>query len=351
VRTFSRHLLARQLLFFASALLALFAIGAATEMLVHLDEIVEQREAAGGALACLLLRVGTRYAGDAVPVASFAATFLCVGLAARSGETTALRACGVAPGRVGARLLLAAGGLSLAALIFNETWLLDAQRALTRLDSPSPDEESGRGPFWYHSGRVLYNAAERSADGTLRDVAIFELDGRGRLRAATRAARARPEAGHWRLAGAERRAFDPDAPAGGQPDPSADTAPAVPLRRAGGGGAAAAPLSLAELAAGSGRDGAEARRQRLALHTRLARPAGVWVFALLALPLGLGVPRGGSLAGPALLGAAALALYLGVDAAAVLAAEHARLPAWLGAWLAPLLLALVGAGGLARSPR
>jgi lipopolysaccharide export LptBFGC system permease protein LptF len=347
VGTLSRHLLARQLSLFASALLALFAIAAATEMLVHLDEIVEQRAAAGGALPWLLLRVAARYGGDAVPVASFAATFLCVGLAARSGETTALGACGVAPGRVAARLLLAAGTLSVAALLFNETWLLDAQRAVARLGSSSPDE-SGRGPFWYHSGGVLYNAAERAADGTLRDVAIFELDGRGRLRGATRATRARPEAGRWRLAGAEQRAFDPDAPAGSRPQPAADTAPAVPLRRAAPAGAAGPPRSLAELAAGSR---AGDRRQHVALHARLARPAGVLVFALLALPLGLGVPRGGSLARPALLGAAALALYQGVDATALLGAEHGLLPAWLGGWLALLLLALGSAAALARSPR
>ena len=104
MRTLTRHLLGRQVRLFASALLAFFAIGAVVEMLVHLDEVVEQRERAGGWLACLLLRTGARYGADAVPIAVFVATFLCVGTAARSGETTGLAACGVSPGRAAARL-------------------------------------------------------------------------------------------------------------------------------------------------------------------------------------------------------------------------------------------------------
>lgn len=352
MRTLSRHLLSRQLFFFASALLVFFAIGAVSEILVHLDEIVEQRDAAGGVLPWLLLRVAVRYAGDAIPAAAFTGTFLCAGLAARAGETTGLNACGVSPGRSAGPLLLAAGVLSLLALVFNETWLLDARRALAGIESAGADRPAS-GPFWYHSGSAFYNVGERGEGGALRDVAVFELDARGRLRRSTRAESARAGARHWWLGPAALRQLDPAEPGWLRAAALAPGTrlPAVPLRPAAAGAEPMARLSLAELAERAAEPGADGLRHRVAWAARLAAPAGALACALLALPLGLRVRPGAGLAAPALLGCAGLAAGMALDAAAGLAAESGRLPVWLGAGLAPVLLGLAGLAALARRPR
>ncbi len=61
--------------------------------------------------------------------------------------------------------------------------------------------------------------------------------------------------------------------------------------------------------------------------------------------------RGRGLTAGALLGAAALAGFHGVQAVAAVCAQRAWLPEWLGAWLATLLLALGAAWLFARAAR
>ncbi len=329
MRTLSRHLLARQILFFAGGLLVLLLVGAIVEILVHLDDLVEQRARGGGVVRWLALRVPVRYAEDAVPAASFAAVFLCLGLAARARETTAIFACGVAPARVAAPLLLAAGALSVASFVFNETWLLDARREVAALASPA----DGPPVFWYHSGDRLYNVAGRGPDGRLRDVAVFEVGPRGRLRAATHASEARVTNEGWRLSGATRLGFGPE------PGRS------ISLRHPRESLLAGAP------ALESASDAIHPSPRHDALARRLARASAVFAFALLALPLGLGVGRTSSLGGPALLGVGALLAFQGVDAAAGLAARAGLFAAGAGAWLAPAALTGVALLALGRTPR
>jgi len=350
VRTLSRHLLSRHLLIFTSALWVFFAIGTAAQILGHLGQIVEQQGAAGGALQTLLLRVATRYAGDAVPAACFAASFLCLGLAARAGELIGLRSCGVDPRRVAGQLLLAAGAISVASFAINETWLLKARGTLARYDAGAAT--AGTGPLWYHSGDTLYNAERRGVRGALHGVAIFDLDERGRIVAATHAAEARPEPGRWRLAGGFRTQLDPEQPTWSAADTALTQRPDAgsSLVRA-QGRARPAPLALSQLIEAARAAGPGARQRRLELHTRLARPASVLAFALLAMPLALRVRPGGSLATPALVGAALLAGFHAVDAASVLAAQRGGLPSGLAPWLAPSLLAAGAALAVPRARR
>ncbi len=328
--TLSRHLVARHVLFFAGGLLLFLLVGAIVEMLVHLEELVDQRERSGGALRWLALRVPARYAAAAVPAASFAAVFLCVGLAARARETTALFACGVSPFRIAAPLLACAGALSVASFVFNETWLLDARREVAALESPAAGAPE---VFWYHSGDRLYNVGGREAEGRLRDVAVFELGPRGRLRSATHAPEARDTGAGWQLSGSVRHDFDPRAPE----RPAAVRRLGESLLPAGPGLVPASDLA--------GRPGGED------LHARLAHASAVWVFALLALSLGLRVGPGRGLGRLALVGAAALLVFHGADAAARLAVRDGLLTAQAGAWLAPLLLAGAALLALHRAPR
>ena len=347
MRTLTRHLLSQQLWIFAGALVVLFAIGAVAEILGHLGEIVDRRPGGSGALRTLALRVAARYSADAVPAASFAAIFLCLGRAGRRGELLGLRSCGVASRQLAVPLLITAGVLSWVTLLIDETWPLDAPRALSRPEAAAPIR-TGAGPFWYHSGKAIYNAARRHADGSLWDLVIFDLNDRGRVVAATYAGEVPANAQRWQMDSAVRTRFDPADPLWSATDAveaGAERA-AVPLRRA---GSMKQALGLTSPIAGGQQAGAEARHQRVALHSRLAQAASVLVCALLALPLALAVEPGASLARPALIGSAVVSVYLGLGAVGELASTRAWLPVWLGAWLSPGLLSVAAITALLRA--
>ena len=343
MRTLTRHLLSQQLWLFAGALVVFFAIGAVAEILGHLGEIVDRRPGFGGALRALALRVSARYAGDAVPAASFAAVFLCLGLAGRRGELQGLHSCGLASRQLSVPLLVTAGALSWATLLIDQTWLLDAPRALSD-PPPAATTRSGGGPIWYHSGQTIYNAARRDADGSLRDLAIFELDDRGRVVAATHVGVVPSDAQDWELVSAVRTRFDPADPLWSATDEVG--AVALPLHAA--SSMTGAPGLTASIARGP-QAGAQAHSQRVARHSHLAQAASVLVCALLALPLALGIGPGASLARPALVGAALLSVYLGLGAVCELASTRAWLPVWLGAWLSPALLSVAAVVALVRA--
>ena len=125
MRILSRHFTASYLGLFALTLVTSLLLMTVTEMLVNFDEIVEHREAAGGALQYLLLRVPALYLRDLIPAASFIAAFLCFGLAARVREITAVKTGGVAPQRVAVPVLFAAAGLVVVALV---TWRMGKRK-------------------------------------------------------------------------------------------------------------------------------------------------------------------------------------------------------------------------------
>jgi lipopolysaccharide export LptBFGC system permease protein LptF len=345
VRTLTRHLLSEQLWLFAGALVVFFAIGTVAEILGHLGEIVDRRPDFGGALRALALRVSARYAGDAVPAASFTAVFLCLGLAGRRGEIQGLHTCGLASRQLAVPLLITAGALSWVTLLIDQTWLSDAPRGRSG-PPPAAATRTASGPIWYHSGQSIYNAARRDADGSLRDLAIFDVDDRGRVVAATHVGVVPSDAQDWELDSAARTRFDPADPLWSATDTV--EVGAVPLR--GARSLTGAPGLTAPIARGQ-QAGAEARSQRLARHSRLAQAASVLVCALLALPLALGIGPGTSLARPALVGAAVLAIYLGLGAVGELASTRAWLPVWLGAWLSPALLSVAAVAALVRARR
>ena len=173
----SRTLLASYLGLFASILIAsMFAI-AIVEMLVNLDDIVKRPEHIA---SHIFLRIPSQYLRDAVPMASFAAAFFCLGIPARWREITALKAGGISPHRVVVPLLTAAAVLSGAAFLVNETLLLEAARKWNRLENAGQRIVFRRGTFWYHKGDSIYNVTEIDRKTrTLRGVSVFRMDPRG----------------------------------------------------------------------------------------------------------------------------------------------------------------------------
>jgi lipopolysaccharide export system permease protein len=213
------------------------------------------------------------------------------------------------------------------------------------------------GSFWYQRGRLLYNV--QSADRetrTLHDVRVYERDDEGRLRRAIHAESARisPDQ-RWELHRATIRSFD-------LVDPSAaptlerreqtllDVASEQDLALL---DADASALPLPELSAyiqAMDRSGRDSARYRALLHTRMAEPLTVPLFALLAVPLGFAVERTRSLAIAALQGIALLGAFYGVSSTIQILASGGVAAAVPAIWVVLGGFAGVGAWGLLRTP-
>lgn len=357
MRILSRYFLASYLGLFVIVLFFALLLMTVVEMLVNFDEIVEHREAAGGALEYLLIRVPALYFRDVVPVASFIAAFLCFGLAAHTREITAIKTGGVPPARVTVPIVVAASLLSLAALTANETILLGATREFTRFENPGQSMAFRRGSFWYHRGDRFYNVREADAENQeMRGVTVYALDDAGRLLETVRAERALVEEGdRWLLQNAEIRRFDPNDPAAG---PKLETVAAQPIMMAGNdlemldaGGQTLSVPELLDVIAIRRSENRSAARYRSMLHARLAEPGTVLVFALLALPLGLTVERTRSLAVSALGGIGLIAAFRATWHVSTLLGRSGFGISAAAPWLVLALFGVLGAVMLLRSPR
>src|SRR5262245_52917806 len=212
VGVLSRYLLIRFAVMFATVLAALILIVAVVELLADFGDVMRTSGGFTGALVFVALRVPSKHLPLLIPVAAFASAFLAIGTAARAYEILAMKAGGVSPLRVLIPVVCAAAIISGLALLVNETLAVRAHEAERRRAGGDDAELTfRRGSFWYHKGDTIYNV--RDADPTtrlLRDVAIFELDRRGRLVRSIQAAQATIGAdGRWALVDAVLRDFDP----------------------------------------------------------------------------------------------------------------------------------------------
>ncbi|HYB13489.1 MAG TPA: LptF/LptG family permease [Myxococcota bacterium] len=349
MRILSRYLLARYLALFTVILVVLVLAVLVGDMLLDMGDLLDQRSRVGlfAAIASFGLRTPARYLPILVPIASFVAAFLCLGLAARSFEITAMKAGGISPLRAAAPLFGAALLLAGGSLLLNETVLVAAARAFDRLDRGSEQEISlRRGSYWVRAGQRIFSIEESDpSNKLLHGVSVYELDDKGRLTRSLRAGGARVERGStWLLQDVVVRNFNLSDP---QATPSFDHL--AELRILGTAkspqvlfDARASTLSLRDLAdtrGGRHADG-QARRFRAILHERLSEPTLVFVLALLAVPLALRVEQTKTLAAPALQGALLLvALFFSRSLGSTLAAEGVTPPAltpWaiVGAFLA-----------------
>ena len=316
MRILSRHFLASYLTLFAVILVASIASVATLEMLINFDEIFGRETGWHGALTHLVLRVPSYYLRDLLPVASFGAAFFCLAIPARRHEFTAIRAGGISPIRAALPVLLAAGTLSLAAFITNETLVLEAFREWQRFESGDEVVEYRRGTFWYRRGNVIYNVGTANHETRiLEHVMLLEIGPRGRLLRSTRAHEVYiDDDDRWHFRRATLRTFDPDDPA--RPPRVEFESEAIlevgSHRDTALLGANAATLSLPELS-----EFIELREQEgrttaafvAIFHSRLAAPLTVFIFALIAIPLGLAVERTQSFAASAVTGMAWVGLY------------------------------------------
>lgn len=316
VGVLSRYLLVRFVVMFTAVLAVLVVLVGVIELLADFGDVVRSSGGFADGLLFVALRIPHKHLPLLIPIASFAAAFLAVGTAARSYEILAMKAGGVSPLRVLAPVVCAAAVISGLALLLNETLAVRAHDAQRRraLDDGS-ELTFRRGSFWYHKGDTVYNVRDADpATRVLRDVAIFVLDDRGRLVRSIQAKQATIRAnGHWDLADAVLRDFEPGAPAAPPryakvAATSIELAEETALLDADVGG-----LSIRELreyrAGRDANDTASLRAEAL-LHERLAGPLASFLFVVLAVPLALRVERTRSLAVPALQGVVAIFAFI-----------------------------------------
>ncbi|MBS1107157.1 MAG: lptG [Deltaproteobacteria bacterium] len=314
VGVLSRYLLVRFVAAFLGVLVALSILVGVIELLADFGDVITSSKGFLEAWIVLILRIPHKHLPILIPASAFAAAYLSVGTAARSYEILAMKAGGISPLRVLVPLLLAAVVISGFALLLNETVAVQAREASRRHDGDDGGVSFRRGSFWYHKGHTIYNV--RDADPAARallDIAIFELDDRGRLLRTIQAARATiGEGGRWHLVDAVLRGFDPDdASAPSHYERLADAEIDLPDETALLDVNVSA-LSIAELreyGAQQEPGDTESLRAEALLHERVAEPLASLVFVVLALPLALRVERTRSLAVPALQGVAAIFLF------------------------------------------
>ncbi|MCL4683292.1 LptF/LptG family permease [Myxococcota bacterium] len=353
----SRDLLWRFLIGFAATLVVLALAVAVIDLLGDFEDILAASQGFVGVLLYVGLRIPSHWLPLLVPAAAFVAAFLAVGTAARALEFVAIKASGISPLRVLAPLLLAGVVISGLGLVTNETVAIRSHEAWRRLTGGDERQvEFRRGSFWYHKGRYIYNVRDADPEAReLRQVAIFQLDARGRLRRSIHAASARIDGeGRWQLTDAVIRRFqpgDPEAPVAFErlAETELVLTEEVALFEAGVQGLSIA--ALREYRNGRPADDPEALRAVALLHDRLTKPLAAFVFVLLAIPLGLRVERTHSLAVPALQGVALLFGFSTLrEYGATLASQGVTAPS-LTPWLILLAFTLGGGWLLSRTPR
>jgi len=352
----SRHFLARFVLAYVAVLVVLALLVGVVELLGDFDDVVASSDGFRGALLFVALRIPSQWLPLLVPVAAFVAAFLALGTAARTLEFVAIKAGGVSPLRVLVPVVVAGAVVAGLGLAANETLGVRAHDAWRRHVRGEHPVEFRRGSFWYHKGRYVYNVRDADPQGRqLREVAIFELDRRGRLVRSIQAARARiDEEGRWQLDDAVIRRFTPGAPEAPVDFERLASTELVLTEELALFDAGVEGLSIANLR--EYRDerppgDPEAVRAEALLHDRITEPLSAFVFVLLAIPLGLRVERTRSLAVPALQGLAALFAFSTLREYGIALASQGVVAPAATPWLTLALFAGLGAWLMARTPR
>lgn len=358
MRILSRYILVRFLSWFAMILAVLTTGVLVAEMLLNLDELIAAADGFRGAVEFLAVKFCAYYLPVLIPIASFAASFLALGLASRWLEVLAAKAGGISPLRVAVPVLAAAAVLSALTLLVNETLVIGSERAWRHRESGSRGKvEYRRGSFWYHSGNLIYNVGDADPQARrLSELRVFELNARGRLVRRIYASSARVDDEGLHLEDATVFRFDPGSML--EP-PKLDWQRELKLELTDNAEptlfeAEPATLSLPnlwELIADRTRNGDEVPRFRAIFHDRLSSAPIVFLLALLAVPLGLRVEQTKSVAVPALYGVVLLLAFWSLRSTGQLVAPTSASAAVAIPWALVLGFAVYGAWRLARVPR
>jgi len=360
VRTLTRYLLARFLGFLLAILGVILLTLFVTSLLLDFDDVLDPDRGLVWTLVKLLLQIPAESLRTLLPISALAGALACFGLSARWLEVTAMKAGGISPLRAALPVLAAALVLSGLSLLMDQTISVRAARALNQHMHGGEDQQItlGRGSFWYHRGKTLYNIQESDPDrGLLHGVTIYERSPEGRLVRSIEAEAAHVEGGkRWLLEKAVVRSFDPAQP---KAPPQLELVAEMPYALAGHSDlklldASASSLSLRDLRQYikvRKRQGADVDRFRTLEQQRVTEPFTLLLFVLLAIPLGLRVEEDKSLAVPALQGVGLAALYLFIRSLASALASQGVTPPAASLWIVLVAFLAFGTWRLLRIPR
>jgi lipopolysaccharide export system permease protein len=321
VRILTRFFVQTYLTYYAAIVAVSFLVIAIVEMMVNFDHVIEHGEGISGALSYLFLRLPSYYLPFLLPVGSFGAAFLCLGLPARTFEILAAKTSGIAPTRIAAPVLAVASAFSIVALLLNETIVL---QTASRLDGRRDGGElfQSSGAFWYQRGNTLFEVQGADRDTkTLQGVVVYERDSNGRLLRRVEAQTAHIEDDHkWRLENARFREFPRGDPTAAPRTETRATALLelgdADLALLGADPRGLTLLRLREYIHANDREGRDTTRFRSLWHARMADPLTVLLFALLGAPLGFAVERARSLGAAAIEGVGLLGGYYALQTTA-----------------------------------
>ncbi len=355
MRILSRYFVLGYLTYYAAIVSVSILVIAIVEMMVNFDHVIDYGEGIAGVASYLFLRLPSYYLPFLLPVGSFGAAFLCLGLPARAFEILAAKTSGIAPARLAAPVLATACGFSLLALLLNETVVLRTAQRLERGEGGGELFQS-RGAFWYQHGNTLFNvqAADRDTH-TLQGVAIYERDATGRLLRSVHADVAHIEIDHrWRLENALFREFPRD---DGEAAPRTEArasawfelGSASDLALLGADPRALSLVRLREYIRALDREGRDTERYRALWHARLADPLAVLLFAVLGAPLGFSVERARSVGAAAIQGVGLLGGYYALQTTASVVGAGGFAATALAPWLVLSGFGAFGAWRFART--
>lgn len=347
MRIVGRYLLARFLASLFSVLVVLILLILVVEILLNVDEILE----ADGGISTLFLKIGSAYLLQyLLPASALFGGFIALGGASRTREIVALKAGGISPLAATFPIAMAGIVLALVSYLLSDTVVVTASKAFNRMTHKGTgDLVLRQGTFWYHSGRYVYNFADRDEDGgRVQDVVVFERDDRHRLvrRISARSASVQ-EGRRWHFESAMSFRFDPDTP--GAP-PVVEQAEEIVVELDEQPSAALLKREVAALSSGDLRSyiglrasqGRNVTRGKALLQDRYSEPMAVLLFSLLAIPLGLRVEQTRSLSRGALQAVVVMFVYYSVRQTASTLAAEGVLPAFAPWAAVALFLALSG---------
>ena len=345
-----RHLLREFGRAFALALATFIAIFIIVEFFDRVDTFLRNR-ASVGAIARYFLFKLPLVVTQVTPVAVLAGGLVGLGLLARQNEFIALRACGVSIWQVVAPLVLAAGGISLAVLAWNETVVPYSARQSHLVENLEIKKRGVARIFagkevWYHGEAGFYNIDRVSPRRrALYGLTVYQLTPDFRPWRTIEAESANWDGMRWQLLGVRTREFGAD---GVREVPRLPDGFALPetLEDFRAVSVEAEELSYATLRRqieDLQRKGVDTSESWVDLHLKLALPAASLMMILIAAPLAAaGASRVGSVASSMAVGFVIGFGYFVVVAFARALGQAGMLPPALAAWAGNAVFALVG---------
>ena len=289
MRILTRFFVQSYLTYYAAIVAVSILVIAIVEMMVNFDHVIDYGEGISGVASYLFLRLPSYYLPFLLPVGSFGAAFLCLGLPARALEILAAKTSGIAPARIAAPVLATACRVLAARAVPERDGRAPAPRK--RLDGGQTAASCSSRAARSGTSAGIRCSRSRAADRdtqTLQGVVIYERDANG----PAPAQRARPTSRTSRpiTAGASRTRASASSRATTRRPRRAPSARASAWFELGSAGDLAllgadprglTLLRLREYIRALDREGRDTARYRSLWHARLADPFSVLLFAVL----------------------------------------------------------------------